>query len=98
MSDWFRPETSPFGIAKGGAYMGQIWFDNGYAASIRLEPTDWTKGAPLYEVGLIHGTPEAWHLVDATPVMGGAGDECGDVIRYVTGADLLEIFQRISNL
>lgn len=92
MNDWFRPTVSGGGVAKAGAYMGQIWFDNGYAASIRLEPTDWTKGVPLYEVGLIHGSPANWNLVSAEPI---GGDY---VIRYATGADLLEILQKIRDL
>jgi hypothetical protein len=94
MSDWFRPKASPLGIAEGGAYMGQIWFDNGYAASIRLEPTDWTKGVPLYEVGLILGTPESWGLLDASDAL-----DCDrEVIRYATGAYLLDVLQQIRSL
>lgn len=87
----FEPETSLQGIARGGAYMGQVWFDNGYAASIRLEPTDWTDGEPRYEVAVVVGTPDSWTLHYGTPIT-------DDVIRYATGVELLEILQQIRNL
>ena len=75
--------------------MGQIWFDNRYGASIRMEPTDWTGGLPLYEVALVHGQPNDWSMLDAQ-ILGTEYDE--DVIRYATGVALLEIFQKISAL
>ena len=93
---WTCPNTSPFGIAEGGAYMGQIWFDNRYGASLRLEPTNWTGNLPRYEVGLIHGQPDDWKLLD-TKILGADYPDDG-VIRYATGEGLLDIFQKIRSL
>jgi hypothetical protein len=98
----FEPETSSVGIADGGAYMGQIWLDNGYGLSIRLEPTNWTKGVPLYEVALIWGTPERWGMCSSTKLRPCDSDDCDcdchDVIRYATGMDLLSFLGKAATL
>jgi len=64
--------------------MCQIWFENGYAASIRVD-TGRKKGIPVYEVASIFVTPDDWHFAD-------------DPIRCQTGEQLLKILRKIRKM
>lgn len=69
----------------------KIFFDNGYGASIVKHPFSYGNEAGLYELAVLSGDEESWHLEYGTKIT-------DDVLGHQSEEDISELLSRISKL
>lgn len=70
---------------------GQIFFENGYGASVIRHPGSYGNDRGLFELAVIHGNNESFELCYSTPVT-------SDVIGWLSEGDVLSIIKQIKEL